>query len=507
MPAPSAAQTATASSPTATRAELRRITLAGVWFNFWLWIISGAAMTQFARGVGTPDWAFGLLAALPFIGTMSQLPVSWWLNAGGNRRRVFMWTCVSGRLSYVAAAAVPWVLPAHPGLWWPLMLGLLAVGWLLMQAAGPPWMNWMADVIPRRVRGRYFAKRAVLTAPVAIFLTVAVAYGMDAVERTAAEQMLLTTSLLIGVAGVFGALDPLMFLKVRDPQSHESRADRQRRTGASDGDWRGGWSALAAPLKSPGFRTFVLFSVLMNFSFGFIGQYVWLYVLDVVGWTNLQANLMLIAVPLALQMLTRNAWGRACDRYGKKPVLLVSWAFVCFGSIGWLLITPDAVWLGYGIIVLVTLAWPGMEVAHFNFLLDYSGDKSGGTSAVALNSLAVGVAGTAAGFFAGAVAAWLGRDWTWVLPGLLGWGGVVLTYHGVLILVSTAVRLLALGVIFRLHEPEATGTRESIRMAASGLWSNVRQIGGRPVRTSGAARRWAYRVDRRGRTRKGSAGS
>ncbi|MEE9405256.1 MAG: MFS transporter [Algisphaera sp.] len=473
-----------------TRTELHRITLAGMWFNVWLWIISGAAMTQFARGLHTPDWAFGLLAALPFVGTLSQLPVSWWMNARGGRRVIFLWTNVVGRLSYLAAALVPWVLPGSEALWWPLMVGLLAVGWLLMQAAGPPWMNWMADVIPRRVRGRYFARRAALTAPVAIFLTVGVAYLMDAVPP---EAMLATTSVLLGVAGIFGALDGLMFLGVHDPQTHESADERRRRTANVEMGLRG----LLRPLKTQGYRRYMLFNALMNFSFGFMGHYIWLYVLDVVGWSNLQANLMIIAVPLALQMVTRSAWGRACDRYGKKPVLVVCWGFACFGSVGWVFITPDSVWLGYMWVMLVSFAWPGVEVANFNFLLDYSGDRAGGSSAVALNSLAVGIAGTLAGVFAGVVAAWLGAEWRWAVPVV----GVVLTYHGVLILASTALRVLAMFVVLCLHEPEATGTRESIRMAAGGLWSNVRQIGGRPVRTSGAALRWAYRVDRKAKKR------
>ncbi|NJL28901.1 MAG: hypothetical protein HC897_13910 [Thermoanaerobaculia bacterium] len=66
-----------------TRHDLRLITLAWVFGATWMWTINGAVMTQFARGLGTPDWAFGLIATMPFIGVLFQLrPGGFWIVTG-----------------------------------------------------------------------------------------------------------------------------------------------------------------------------------------------------------------------------------------------------------------------------------------------------------------------------------------------------------------------------------------------------------------------------------------
>ncbi len=453
--------------------------------SLWLWTISGAAMTKFQRAIGTPDWAFGLLAALPFLGALVQLPASWWINTRGQRRSLFLVCGTLGRLAYVAVGLVPWVMPGASGVWWPVVAASLLMGWVAMQATGPAWMNWMADVIPHRIRGRYFSMRALLTTPVAIVTILASAVALDHVETQHPDALLALTSGMLIFAGLMGAADILVFLWVRDPYPGPP-------THATPPTLR----SLFAPLRDRGFRRYVVFNVAFNFALAFIGQYIWLYALDVLAWSNLKANVLVAAVPLALHMLTRPVWGRLIDTVGKRPVLLISWSMVSVGAVGWLLITRDGwagLWPGYALVVLVALAWPGVEVANFNFLLEYSHRKAAGSQATALNSVAVAVAGALSGFLAGGIAAWLGRDWVWTLQAL---GGVVVTYHGVLMLASTGARLIALVLAWRLEEPTAKGTRESIVYVTAGVWNNVRAYAGTPTRVAGSTARWAYRIDK-----------
>ena len=95
------------------RSQLRLISLSWVFGSLWLWTISGAVMTRFAREMGTPDWAFGLLAALPFLGTLFQLPASYLLDRFAGRKRLFLAVCIPGRLLWLGIAAIPWWLPGR----------------------------------------------------------------------------------------------------------------------------------------------------------------------------------------------------------------------------------------------------------------------------------------------------------------------------------------------------------------------------------------------------------
>ncbi len=486
----------------ALRRDLRKITLAWGFGCAWLWIAAGAVMTRFAVEVGTPDWAFGLLAAVPFVAALTQLPVSWYIHAHGGRRRIFLWFCTTGRLLFVAIGLVPWVVPRDSWIgWWPAVVVMLLLAHGLMQSTGPAWLNWMSDLIPRRVRGRYFARRGQIVTPVAVAASLGSAWVLDWAQADgSADLMLKVTSGMLMLAGVLGAMDILMFVGVKD--NYEKTKDARRAAKANGDKAASSWSSLLMPLRDSGYRHFLGFNFTFTLATGFMGQYLWLFVLQSLGWTNLLANALVLALPMVLQMLTRPAWGRLCDRIGKRPVMLLSGGFMAFGAFGWMLMAPTLWWPGYLIVMITTMMWPGVELANFNFLLDFTKssqhnrkDETGtGPSAAALFSVATAVAGALSGVIGGAIAAGL-HDWSWDT----GLEDFALNYFHVLFAISTLLRFAALGFAFGLTEPKATGTRDAMRYMASGLYNNVRSAAAAPARLAGPVVRWGYRIDKRTR--------
>ncbi len=451
-------------------------------------------MTQFARGLGMPDWGFGVMAAIPAVATLAQLPGAYVGQRYGWRRGLFIWSVASGRAMWVAIALIPWVVPGgrEAGWWWPTMLGLLLVSWVLTHAAGPAWMNWMGDLIPRRVRGRYFARRNLATRPVAFLAVLGIGWLLDAGGRgggEGGEGMLRITSGVLAIGGLLGTLDILCFRFVPDPRPPV--ADRGARL----------MDVFRTAGRLPGLKNYLAFNFTFVLGIGFVGQYVWLYVLDECGWSNSKANLLVIAVPLAVQAVTVGLWGRVIDRVGKKPVLILAGCVVSFGSVGWLFITPERMALGYTLVLAVVLFWPAIEMANFNMLLDFADDptlkradrRSAAGAAVAVNAVVTAVAGTVSGLLGGLLAAWL-RDLHAVVPVV----GVVLTYHGVLFLISGLLRAVSLVFAVRLREPRAAGTRDAVRYATGLVYSNVRQAVFLPTRIVGRVLRASYRaVERR----------
>ena len=496
----------------ALRRQLGLVVLAWVFGSLWMWTISGAAMTQFARELGLPDAGFGVLAALPFLGTLFQLPASWVQERFGRRKPWFILTLGSSRLLWVAVALLPWVVPAGWGesARWGLMLGLVGLSWVLGHLGGPAFMSWFSDLVPRRVRGRYVGLRNLVTLPLSLLATLGGGAWLaqtEAAEAAAATagvageggRLLVVTSLLIGLAGLLGLLDILMFFWVRDPRP--TRGDVDSRWG----------QMLRTPLKDRNFRRYLIYNFTLMLALGFLGQYVWLFVLDQAKVSFLQANLMLIAVPLVLRSLAYPFWGRVVDRIGKKPVILISGGLFVLGPMGWLFVTPELVWPGYALTMLSPLVFPGIEIANFNFMLDLAETRKGqrgGSAYVAINSIVVGLGGMASGLLGSAVAAgipqfhWEGTvDWPWLAwVGMeVGAGGavVVVTYHGVLFMLSMALRVAALVWATTLVEPRAAGTREALQYVSSSLYSNLRQGLLMPTRVVGNAARWSYRLNRR----------
>jgi len=84
-------------------------------------------------------------------------------------------------------------------------------------------------------------------------------------------------------------------------------------------------------------------------------------------------------------------WGRAVDRFGRKPVLFISsmlhttswamWVLLSPGIVGWLMVTQ----------VLAGILGAGQDVAHFNMMLQFN--RKGGPGYQALGSVIFSSAG------------------------------------------------------------------------------------------------------------------
>ena len=442
----------------------------------WLYLTTGAVFTRFAKLLHMPAFGYGLLAAVPFAGALMQLPVSYFITRYGHRKSIFITVGAFHRLMWLPIAAIPWVVPV--GWQWQGLLVFFALMWVAGQMPTPIWVSWMADLVPSRIRGRYFTRRGQLGQLIGVIVTLLMGYALDHAPTTALLQVV---CLALGASGLFGVVDFLFFIKVPDKQRVKPNPDV------------GIWEMLRVPLRDRNFLRFLGFTTTLTFGIGYVAQFVWLYVFDVAGLSNTQANAMLVVMPLVILMLSGPMWGRLLDRFGRKPVILIAGLLVAPGTLGWIFITHEHWFWGYLFLVLATAAWPGLESGTFNIQLNLSDAADGrasGSTYVAINSAACAVAGILSGLFGGTVAQALG-DWHTTI-----WGHV-LTYHHVLFIISSLLRVASLGWLLGFEDHRAATTRTALRYLGTNLYSNLQQAVFIPGRALQQLSRWTYQSTRR----------
>ncbi len=466
------------------RQDLQRVMWAWFFGALWVYVISGALLVEFSRELGMPDWGFGLLASLPFLGTLLQIPGSYVIERWGHRKSLFLVSTTISRMFWVLAAGIPILVGGPITESWPWLLLAVGLSWGFCHLAAPAWTSWMADLIPRRLRGRFFGQRARLGQIVGLVTTLAISGLLDLASRAddagdSGSFMLRLTSAVLALAGLLGVLDILLFRKVRDAQAAKPRLRIH---------WR---EAFRTPLHNPAFRWYLAYNFTLTLAIGFMGQYIWLFVLGPMNLSYTVAHLVLVIVPTITLVLTYSVWGAIVDRVGKKSVLVVAGAVVTIGSLGWIFIGPQGHWWWYLLVLGVTACWPGVEIANLNMLLDFSSSKhrGAGPAYVALNGVAASLGGVLSGLIAAGFAKWA-HDVNLFLPLV----NVTLTYHGLLFIFSTAGRLAALLISLRLVEPAATGTRETIHFITVSFYSNFVQAVLLPTRIVGQLSRWSYRL-------------
>ncbi len=471
------------------RHALGMVTLAWVFGSAWAAATSGAALTQFAQGLGASEFQFGLLAALPFIASLLSIPASVWTDRTGRRKNLFLVTLYSQRLLWIPIALAPiyilgrfgWsAAPDAMQLFLLLMFLMYAVG----AVGGPAWTSWMADLVPRRSYGTYFSRRRQWGILTAIPAALIAGWGLDHVvhgdPHTETLLALQWCAVVFLCSSVLGVADIHMHQYVPELPA-------QPRRGAHP------WRLLLQPLRNRQFLIFACFVATLTFAVSFMGQFVTLYLIAKLHLSNLSVNLITLVAPSIAQLAVLAVWGRAVDRMGKKPVMAIASLGLVPIGFGWCLMNNahhSTVWLGYALSAIGAGLWTGVEVANSNMVLEFASsddpDQEGGSSFVAVNAVIINIAGCAGGLTSGLVAQWL-RNWQWNPTGLqrmfhLG----PVTFYEVLFIISGLGRLLAVVAFLPfLHEPKAQPTMETLRFMSSNIYSNLFTVAGWPLRALG----------------------
>lgn len=461
------------------RKALRLVTVGWVFGSIWLTMVSGAPMALFARNLGTHEWQFGLLTALPFIASLVSMPASLLIERTGERKRIFLLSLMTQRFLWFAIAALPvWLVWRAGGTSSQLVVWVFLTLVFLMHCGqavgGPAWVSWMGDIVPERSRGRYFSRRrqwGALAALPAAYLT---GHLLDGVNRSDPMNTLIWCGSVFGIAAVFGIMDIAMFIPVREPHRPPVRN-------------RHLFTLFTQPLRDRQFLVFAGFVGTMTFAISFMGQFVTLFMIERLKITNTATQTMLLIAPLAAQWLTFGLWGRAVDRMGKRPVMALAGLGLVPVGIGWIFVSPTNPWLGYLLSGLGAALWAGFEVANLNVILEFSGSddddattgRRGGSNYVAVNSVIINVAGCLGGLGSGWIAQSL-RTWEWRHG--VAWMQSF-TFYEVLFILSGVLRLVAVvAFVPRIHEPEARPTRETLGFMTANIYNNLLSAALQPLR-------------------------
>lgn len=492
------------------------VSLAWVFGSVHVTAVAGAPMTLFAERLGATPFIFGLLAAAPFAASLLSLPAAVWSDFSGHRKGIFLWSLYLHRLLWWPIAILPPVLLYNGLLDAPgalgLFVGLMALMHCCGAIGGPAWMSWMADVIPRRVRGRYFACRrqwgiasALPTALIVGFLLDRFARGADVSD----QQVLFVCGAIFCASAIFGIVDIALFHLVPHTRPQRPAAQHGRSLGQT---MRGLFGSLGAPIRNRRFLAFAGFVAMLTFATAPSGTFVTLFLVRKLHIGNMAIQTMLLVAPMLTQLLVSGLWGRVVDRYGKKITLTLASVGIAPIAFGWALIAAHSQpgqALGWGWIVLAYvvsagggLFWTGIEIANFNYVLDMAGNAAGGhtrsgttTGAgggfVAVNSVIINLAGMLGGIFFGYLASAtqnVSISASHVVGEAVGEAispafGVLDTF-AILFLASAVLRLVASLVFLPMVERDGRHhkARDALRFMTANIYNNVQTAILQPVR-------------------------
>ncbi|MBX5480515.1 MAG: MFS transporter [Myxococcaceae bacterium] len=424
------------------RRSLRICLIEGIFAEVVTACAGGAVLTGWALHLGCKALVIGLIASLPQIAQLVQLPAAWTTALLGHRRAC-LWLVGLSRQALLPMIALPF-LPVPDPVKQALLVTVALSSAVLGVLGNNAWVAWMGELVPRRIRGRYFGRRTglcMLGGAVASAAAGAVldhAHGRDRVGLTLAGLAL--------VACAAGAVTTWLMRQQHDPAAGAPRAPFDLR------------QALR-PFGDPSAQGLLRYQLVWNFAVGLAGSFFSLHMLK-----NLGMGFTLVAIygaaTAALRMVTAPLWGRLIDRFGARPVLVFCSFSVSVIPLFWLLPTRSVLWPVALDALFSGPLWGGHGLAVFALPLAIA-PRDGRPWYLAAFAAVGGITFSVATVLAGALAQQLPH--TFSIAGHTFWN------LQVLFVASSIARLGAAGFALRIVEPSARPVTELVRALPAAL--------------------------------------
>jgi MFS family permease len=313
------------------------------------------------------------------------------------------------------------------------LIAILALSSASAHFGVPIWFSWMSDILPHRSLGEYWARRRRWQSIVSMATLASTAwffweYG---------DIDIRTTFMIISMFGALaGIVDIVLFWNIPEPKMARHETQRLRQ--------------ILDPFLDADFRRFIFFWAYWAFTATFAFIFFRLYMLEYVGWSVAEINLLFGFHALGGTLFAARI-GRWVDRVGCRPVIVLFTLLKSVVVIGIFLMRP-----GYTILPLIPIFIfdnflnTGIFVAQNNYMLKHS-PRRGRPMYVAAVMATSGLVGGLAAMLSGRVlesVAHLGKE-----PAV--WLGLTWTHFHVVFAISIVFRWFAILVAWRIREPKA----------------------------------------------------
>ena len=382
--------------PTVTPADVERgkraLVKDAAWASMVGALYGGVILVGFALELGATPWHIGLLAALPFLAQLVQLPTISLVERVRQRRKIAVMAVTVSRLLIGAVALLAFV-PDHATALHALLVAQVLIT-VFGSIGGCSFNAWLHQLLASQGLGELFSRRLFWSTVLASTGALAAGY---LVQRWPGDDRLAPYALSFAAAGIVGFFSTYYLATVPEPP--------MVRTGPP--------SSLVAMLRTPfrdaAFRRVIVFMASWNFASNLAAPFITVYLLKQLAYGMSTATTLWIASQAA-NALTMYLWGRLSDRLSNKAILAVALPayFGCLIALPFSAIPAIHTFtlpLLYVIHIIMGAASGGIALATGNLGLKLA-PQGRGTAYLG----AVGLAGAAAGGIAaiagGALANW-----------------------------------------------------------------------------------------------------
>jgi len=367
-------------SPRMLRRALKLATIEGVLYALMFGLAESYFMADAIR-LGSSAWEVALLMGVPLLVGGMGAWVSVPLAEALARRRPLVLAGVFGQALVLFGLSFVEALGRNSS--WVLLIGLCGYHGC-GQLAGASWSSWFGDLVPARIRGRFFSIRSLWVQLSSFVALVAGGLVLQRLEDPATSEAATSGfgfALLFAVAGLARVGSGIMLVATPEPKTRLPATSERR-------------SQLRVPLD-PASRTLLPLTGLLHLAVYFGAPFFTPYMLEQLRFDYLEFTAA-TAIMVAAKVVYLRTWGQAIDRYGAVSVYRLAVILVAVIPLPW--IWTEGLGLALIAQAMSGFSWAAHDVAQFTLLLEAT-QPDARPKVYALHSLSIGIGQVLGGLF------------------------------------------------------------------------------------------------------------
>lgn len=375
------------------RPGLRHLIVDGVCSQVMGVLTGGAFLVALALLLGASNAVIGLIAAIPNLAQLLQVPAIKIVNRIQRRRLISVVCSGLGRLFLLSICFLPFFAAES----WrvPLLVIALSIYFGLTSISSCSFNSWMRDLMPMHMMGAVFGRRMAIGTAIGAGLSLVAGFGVDfAYDRFGDARSVY--SVLFAVGGLFGLVGAVFLAQIPEPLMRPPKP-------------LGFLKLLSEPIQHENYRKLLVFLGVWNAAVNMAAPFFVVYMLR-----RLELSMGYVLSLAVLSQLVNasffHIWGRIADRFTNKSVLTVAGPLFIVSFLIWPFTTmPDPHAFTIPLLVLIHVL-AGISTAGVNLCAGNIAIKAApygeATQYLAVNAFVSGVAATIAPILAGLAADW-----------------------------------------------------------------------------------------------------
>jgi MFS family permease len=354
-------------------------------------LTSGIFLVAFGLQLGASNTVIGLLAAIPPLAELIQMPAISIVENVRNRRLICVCASIVARLFWIIIALIPFLFGPTAAV--PVLIISLVLYGSISAISHCSWNSWMRDFVPQDILGSFFSRRMSLSLALGIVLSLVASTIIDFIQRNPAYPPGTAYSVIF-IGGFIAGLIGIWYMsRIPEPLMKESTKVRTL-------------DQIRLTFRDENFSRLIAFLGAWNFAVNLAAPFFTVYLLVMLDF-DITVVIIFAVLSQVSSVLSYGMWGRIADRFSNKSILRVSGPLFMICILGWTFTTmPTRHLLTIPLLIvlhiLMGVSTAGVTLGSANIGLKLA-PHGGATAYLAtiniINSLAAGIAPIIGGMF------------------------------------------------------------------------------------------------------------